>query len=189
MPFYNLSLVDRLMPSGRTHDRITLWTLPLVAGLVQVMVQRSTLTLMICGGFLFGGLMMGPDLDTHSIHYKRWGIFRWIWLPYRHSMRHRSSWFHGPIMGTTVRVLYLILWLGLVSLIGVATVNELTQIGWSWSQLGQFWLRQFYRYHLEMLALFAGLELGAFSHYTADWLVSGYKRRKSKRAKRRKKSN
>jgi uncharacterized metal-binding protein len=185
----NLSLGDRLMPSGRTHDRITLWTLPLVAGLVQVVAQRSTLTLMICGGFLFGGLMMGPDLDTHSIHYKRWGIFRWIWLPYRQSMRHRSPWSHGPIMGTTVRVLYLMLWLGLVSLVSVAAVNEMVQIGWSWNQLGQFWLRQFYRYRQEMLALFVGLELGAFSHYTADWLVSGYKKRKGKRAKRKKKGS
>jgi uncharacterized metal-binding protein len=185
----NLSLGDRLMPSGRTHDRITLWTLPLVAGLVQVVSQRSTLTLMICCGFLFGGLMMGPDLDTHSIHYKRWGIFRWIWLPYRQSMRHRSPWSHGPIMGTTVRVLYLMLWLGLVSLVSVAAVNEMVQIGWSWNQLGQFWLRQFYRYRQEMLALFVGLELGAFSHYTADWLVSGHKKRKGKRAKRKKKGS
>ncbi|PSB16669.1 metal-binding protein [filamentous cyanobacterium CCP2] len=169
------------MPSGRTHDRITLWTLPLVAVCVQVAAQRSTVTLMICGGFLFGGLMLGPDLDTHSIHYKRWGVLRWMWLTYRHSMRHRSPWSHGPIMGTTVRVFYLLLWLGIFSLVGVAVINEIGQIGWGWDELGQFWAEQFYRYRRELFALFIGLELGAFSHYTADWLVSGYKRSKRKK--------
>jgi uncharacterized metal-binding protein len=103
------------MPSGRTHDRITLWSLPLVASCTYLITRHSTPTLMICAGFLFGGLMLGPDLDIHSIHYKRWGWFRWIWLPYRGSM--------------------------------------------------------------------VGLELGAFSHYSADWLVSSHKRRKKRRKK------
>jgi uncharacterized metal-binding protein len=176
------------MPSGRTHDRITLWTLPLVAGLAQVITQRSNLTLMVCGGFLFGGLMLGPDLDTHSIHYKRWGFLRWMWLPYRHSMRHRSPWSHGPLMGTTVRVMYLLVWLWLFSLVSVATANEVGQFGWGWDAIAQFWMQQFYRHRQEMFALFVGLEIGAFSHYTADWMVSGYKRKNRKGKKSGRKS-
>lgn len=178
------------MPSGRTHDRITLWTLPLVAGIAQIALQRSALTLMVCAGFLFGGLMLGPDLDTHSIHYKRWGLLRWMWLPYRYSIRHRSPWSHGPLMGTTIRVLYLMAWLSGFSLVSIATLNELVQLGWAWDGIAQFWMRQIYQHRREMLALFIGLELGAFSHYTADWMVSGSKRkRKSKKVKLQKRNS
>lgn len=164
------------MPSGRTHDRITLWTLPLVAGLALFLTQQALFTLFVCAGFLFGGLMLGPDLDTHSIHYKRWGWLRWIWLPYRSSMRHRSPWSHSPMIGTTVRVIYLMVWVGVFSLVGVAAVNEIGQFGLSWTGVGQFWSMLLHRFQVEAIALFTGLELGAFSHYTADWLVSGCKR-------------
>jgi uncharacterized metal-binding protein len=37
------------------------------------------------------------------------------------------------------------------------------------------------RYLTEAIAPCIGLELGAFSHYTADWLVSSHKRRKKKK--------
>lgn len=168
------------MPTGRTHDRITLWTLPLLAGLALFLTRQGQLTLFICAGFLLGGLMLGPDLDTHSIHYKRWGWLRWIWLPYRGIIRHRSPWSHSPILGTTVRVVYLTIWMGLFSLVGVATVNEMGQFGLSWTDIGQFWGVLLQLFQPELTALFIGLELGAFSHYTADWLVSGYKRGRSR---------
>jgi uncharacterized metal-binding protein len=171
------------MPSGRTHDRITLWTLPLVAGLSLVLTQQGIMTLLICAGFLLGGLMLGPDLDTHSIHYKRWGWFRWIWLPYRSSMRHRSLWSHSPLLGTTVRVIYLMTWMGMFSLVGVAAVNEIGQFGLSWMGIGQFWGFLLQRFRYEAILLFIGLELGAFSHYTADWIVSHSKRGRSPRRK------
>lgn len=168
------------MPSGRTHDRITLWTLPFVAVLALFLTQQGRFTLFICAGFLLGGLLLGPDLDTHSIHYKRWGWLRWIWLPYRGSMRHRSPWSHSPLIGTTVRVIYLMIWLGVFSLVSVATVNEIGQFGLSWVGIGQFWGGLLQRFRQDAVALFIGLELGAFSHYTADWLVSSYKRGRSR---------
>ncbi|MBW4516011.1 MAG: metal-binding protein [Timaviella obliquedivisa GSE-PSE-MK23-08B] len=169
------------MPSGQTHDRITLWTLPMVAGLTLAVTRNSLPTLMICAGYLFGGLMLGPDLDLHSIHYKRWGWFRWIWLPYRGSMKHRSPYSHAPIMGTTLRVIYLLAWLGLAGFLGIALSNELFQIGWTWAAIGQGIGQFLQRYLAEAIALCIGLELGAFSHYTADWLVSSHKRRKKKK--------
>lgn len=168
------------MPSGRTHDRITLWTLPLIAGLSWGLTRQSGMTLWICAGFLLGGLMLGPDLDTVSLPYKRWGWLRWIWLPYRNNLRHRSPWSHSPIVGTTVRVVYLMLWLSLLSWVGVAAINEVAQMGLSWEEVGGFWGRLLRQYYRESIALFVGLELGAFSHYTADSLVSTYKRVRSK---------
>lgn len=83
-------------------------------------------------------------------------------------------------MGTTVRIVYLLAWLSLFSLVGVATVNEIWQLGWSWEDIGRFWGQRFYQYKSEAIALGIGLEMGAFSHYTADWLLSTYKRAKTK---------
>lgn len=168
------------MPSGRTHDRITLWLLPAVASCTYLVTQHSTPTLLICAGFLFGGLMLGPDLDIHSVHYKRWGWMRWMWLPYRGSMKHRSPWSHAPITGTTVRVLYLLAWLGILGFASVAIANELWQIGWTWDEIGRVLGQSLWHYRKEAIAFVMGLELGAFSHYTADWFVSSQKRRKKK---------
>lgn len=164
------------MPSGRTHDRITLWTLPVLAVLTLAIARNSTITLIICAGFLFGGLMFGPDLDVMSVHYKRWGWLRWIWIPYRGSMRHRSIWSHGPIIGTTVRVLYLSIWLTVLGLLGLALVNEVLRTGWTLNGVGQSFQQSFQRYTLEWLLFCLGLELGALSHYAADWGVSTQKR-------------
>lgn len=178
------------MPSGKTHDRITLWSLPVVAGLTLaatqhlVAPQQGMATLMICAGFLFGGLMLGPDLDIHSVQYKRWGWLRWIWLPYRGSMKHRSPWSHAPITGTTVRVIYLLAWLGFAGFAGLALANELWQLGWTWEDIGSVIWRSLWQHRVEAIAFVVGLELGAFSHYTADWLVSSHKRSKGKAKKK-----
>lgn len=168
------------MPSGRTHDRITLCTLPMTAIAALVVSRSSTLTLIVCAGFLFGGLMLGPDLDTHSVHYKRWGWIRWIWLPYRGSVRHRSPLSHAPVTGTVVRVVYLLVWVGLVSFASVTIANEMWQLGLTWQDIMALLQGGLYRYRAEWIALLIGLELGALSHYTADWTVSSYKRVKAK---------
>jgi uncharacterized metal-binding protein len=175
------------MPSGKTHDRITLWGLPFVGGLTYGLSRSSEITLLVSGGFLFSGLMFGPDLDIHSQQYRRWGALRWIWLPYRRSMRHRSYLSHGPVIGTIFRLIYLMGWLlalGVVVFwVGVgisyglgkledwmvqteqAVVVGQTAVGGNLSQYAGNWL-----------ALVLGLELGAMSHSLSDWLGSTYGR-------------
>jgi uncharacterized metal-binding protein len=180
------------MSSGRTHDRITLWTLPLIALAAFHITLDGWLTALICLGFVLGGLMFGPDLDIHSVQYKRWGCLRWIWLPYRGSMRHRSRWSHGPLLGTVVRVLYFSCWLALMAIVAVDVLNSLEKTALTWGDLSRgvgFSIRTYWPY---WLALLIGLELGACSHYTADWLTSQNKSTKRKRTKTRyqkKKSN
>jgi uncharacterized metal-binding protein len=175
------------MPSGQTHDRITLWSLPLVAGLTFDRTQSGSLTLLVSGGYLFSGLMFGPDLDIHSRQYRRWGILRWIWLPYRRSMRHRSVLSHGLIIGTVVRLLYLLLWLGLLSmllLLAGAIASQMLGRLEHWDRfiqgISEAWisgLKRSLQHHLtEWLALGIGLELGALSHSLSDWAGSRYKR-------------
>ncbi|MEO0405755.1 MAG: metal-binding protein [Cyanobacteria bacterium P01_A01_bin.135] len=163
------------MPSGRTHDRITLWSLPVVVFVSLLLTGSSALTLSVLGGFLFGGLMLGPDLDTRSIHFRRWGWLRWIWVPYRNSIAHRSPLSHGPIIGTTLRVLYVLVLLGLAIAVGMALINELLNLTWTWGQLRGTLELGVVRYGRFLAAAAVGLELGALSHYTVDWGLSSYK--------------
>lgn len=168
------------MSSGRTHDRITLWTLPLVMLLALRVTLDGWLTAIVCLGFLLGGWMFGPDLDIHSVQYKRWGWLRWIWLPYRGRIRHRSRWSHGPLIGTMVRVLYFSVWLALGGLVVVDLLNNLERTALTWNDLveGIGWGIQ--AHWPIWVALLVGLELGALSHYGADWLSSAVKRGKKK---------
>ena len=181
------------MPSGRTHDSITLWGLPLIAGLTFAQTQSSSLTLCLSGGYLFSGLMFGPDLDVYSHHYKRWGWLRWIWLPYRRSMRHRSFWSHGPIAGTVVRVVYLLIWVGIFGVSG-GLLGAIAYQFWGftsdWSALAHQWFlnsllvleQSSQGYVTEAIAIAIGLELGALSHSSSDWLTSTARRAFKRRA-------
>lgn len=168
------------MPSGQTHDRITLWSLPVVTGLTAVLTRSGNLTLLVSGGFLFSGLLLSPDLDLNSRPFKRWGWFRWIWIPYQKSMHHRSVLSHGPIIGTTLRVLYLASWILLLGAIVFAIAQAFRDISLSWQQFAQNAVRSLIDYRAEGIALFVGLELGAMSHSVSDWVSSTYKRSKKK---------
>ncbi|TFI54564.1 metal-binding protein [Mastigocladus laminosus UU774] len=164
------------MPSGQTHDRITLWALPLVAGATFVQTKSGNLTLLVAGGFMFGGLMFGPDLDIYSRQYQRWGWLRWIWIPYQKSLRHRSFLSHGPIIGTTLRVIYLSGVVGILVILGTVFAQMVGNGDWSRQILSEIVGRSLSNYSLELLALFLGLELGAMSHSLSDWGGSAYKR-------------
>ena len=169
------------MPSGITHDRITLWTLPWITLVTYILTRHGEVTLIMAGGFLFSGLMFGPDLDIYSLHYKRWGIFRCIWRPYRKIFRHRSIFSHGPIVGTLVRVLYLLSIFAFWAILLVAIAQLLWGFEWNWQR---FVLQQLYlmrtKYFAETMALFLGLESGAMSHYLSDLIATNYKRQQKR---------
>jgi uncharacterized metal-binding protein len=155
---------------------VTLWSLPLIAGGTLYATARADLAFWVSGGFLVSGLIFGPDLDLYSFHYKRWGIFRWLWRPYQQAIKHRSIWSHGPIVGTVGRIFYLGLWVGLAGLFYLG----ISQLAGAKTYTGQQ-LIEIVRHSIEAnspvyLALFCGLELGAMSHYSSDWLVSIFKR-------------
>jgi uncharacterized metal-binding protein len=136
--------------------------------------------------------MLSPDLDLPSRPFKRWGWLRWIWIPYQKVTRHRSIFSHGPIVGTTLRVIYLGSWIVLLGMLGLIVVQLLRNFTWSWEQFIRDVAPQLLQrtehllimYRAEWVALFVGLELGAMSHAVSDWLNSAYKR--SKRKSRRK---
>lgn len=163
------------MPSGRTHDRITLWSLPLVAGMTFTLTESDNLTLIVCGAFLFSGLMFGPDLDLHSRPYRRWGLVRWIWIPYQKMVRHRSVFSHGPVIGTALRVLYLCIWVGIPGVFVLEIAQLVWGLEWSWQSLAQSATLLLTHYANGWIALYLGLELGAMLHSLSDWGSSVYK--------------
>ena len=173
------------MPSGVTHDRITLWILPWVAGIAYGLTRSGELSLILAGGVLFSGMMFGPDLDINSIQYKRWGIFKPIWLLYRKFMPHRSILSHGPIIGTCIRLLYLFSIVAVISILAVAIAQLIWGFDWNW----QDFVREKFtllrnQYLREVVVFLIGLEVGAMSHSFSDWFNSKRKLRlKNKLAK------
>jgi uncharacterized metal-binding protein len=165
------------MPSGRTHDRITLISLPLLVGGSLLINRNAEYTLIAAGAFLFSGMMFGPDLDIYSVQYQRWGILRWLWLPYRKLLSHRSFFSHGFIVGTLIRVFYLSIFLIVVAIVLVALAQAIWGFPWNWRDFSLNAWKMLQKERLEwMIAFFIGLELGAMSHYLSDWLNSAYKR-------------
>lgn len=167
---------SQIMPSGRTHDRITLWSLPVIVGLTTLSTRNATVTLLVAGGYLFSGLMFGPDLDIYSVQFKRWGWLRGLWIPYQRSMRHRSRFSHGFLLGTILRLCYVLGMIGLGSCLLILLGQAFFNLHWDWGEraiaLGS-WLGN---HRIGLIALFVGLELGAMSHAIADWTGSRYKR-------------
>ncbi|MBE9204506.1 metal-binding protein [Synechocystis salina LEGE 06099] len=167
------------MPAGKIHDRITLGAIPAVIAIAFISTGSVRLTLLMAIAFGFSGLMFGPDLDIHSCQYKRWGWLRWIWLPYRRFIPHRSPLSHGFLIGTILRLLYLGGWL-LLGALGMGIVLVLSQKlnldgpeSIDWSILGQ-WLQN---HRWELLTTFVGLEAGAMAHSVSDWGGSWLKKK------------
>jgi uncharacterized metal-binding protein len=166
------------MPSGRTHDLITLALAP--AGFVGALVYwgRPLVALLATAAMIFAGLMFGPDLDLDSKQYRRWGPLRFIWFPYMVAFSHRSRLSHGLVLGTIFRVLYFIAVLALLLTLGLYLRQRyLYGVQTTWGAefrqvslgLGEFWNRTDKQY---LWAAFAGLWLGAAAHTISDLIWS-----------------
>jgi uncharacterized metal-binding protein len=162
------------MPSGKTHDAVTfLLTAPVWAAAWEITGSLPLATL-VTFAFVFGGLMFGPDLDTMSKQFTRWGIFKNLWYPYQAFFKHRSRWSHGLIFGTFLRVVYFIGVLTLLSFLATFLVSiylggdipQLFEFTKSWQQIGEFVRSNFGEYTFYWM--FAGLWIGAASHTLTD---------------------
>ncbi len=162
------------MPSGKTHDVITLILAAPAFAITYAATKDLASSIVVASAFIFGGLMFGPDLDTVSRQYSRWLIFRFIWFPYRRFFKHRSRFSHGLIFGALGRVIY---FMGAATLIvfllayvyGIYSDGELhsfLDIASVWQPIGEFMRANLGKYFLP--AVFAGLWLGAASHTFTD---------------------
>jgi len=165
------------VPSGRTHDGLT-WgaVFPLSFGIAWY-GDGWVSALLFGAGFLFGGLMFGPDLDLPSVQVRRWGPLGVMWKPYQRMFRHRSRWTHGMVVGPLIRILYLGVW---VAGLGIGLAAIAAALGATvprWERVA------------EQLALgLAGMDPagvwyallgiwgGSALHTAADGIVSGWKR-------------
>lgn len=162
------------MPSGKTHDAITFILAAPTFLLAWGLTGNLALSLLATVAMLFGGLMFGPDLDIQSRQYTRWGVFRFLWLPYKMMFRHRSRWSHGIIFGTLIRVVY---FAGVLALIAIGAVYlRAALMGGavpSFEELAQAWraievnVRHSVGQHA-LWAVLAGLWWGAASHTLTD---------------------
>ena len=162
------------MPSGRTHDAITLFLAAPAFGAGYVTTRQAWLAAIMTVAFVFGGLMFGPDLDTVSKQYGRWWVFKGLWFPYRTFFKHRSRWSHGLIFGTLVRVIYFtgIIALGgfiatyVIEFISGVRIAGVVDFIAAWRHLGDAF--RGYIGETAALAVFIGLWLGAASHSFTD---------------------
>ena len=164
------------MASGRAHDRATLIAGAPI-GMAAAVLWGADAGFIAAAGCLIGGLWLSPDLDTHSNALRRWGPLRGLWWPYRHLIPHRSLWSHGPLIGTALRLLWLLSWWVVVSLlIGWPTNAGLpTLVSWLNQQPQQ------------AIALGIGLEASAWLHLILDgdpWPVEWSPRRLGQRRRR-----
>jgi uncharacterized metal-binding protein len=169
------------MPSGKTHDLVTMVLAAPTFAAAWGLTGSLTLSVAATAAMLFGGLMFGPDLDIQSRQYTRWGVFRFLWLPYKAAFRHRSRWSHGIVFGTLIRVVYFAAVLTLILWACVYARAFFTAGGGvpGWREVAQVWRA------VEgvaasrgvgprvLLAILAGLWWGAASHTLADvaWTV------------------
>ena len=142
------------MASGKNHDRATYFLTPVV-GIIGGSYSLE-LGLIAASSHLLGGLYLSPDLDLKSLPWKRWGILRFIWLPYQKSIPHRHWLSHAPVIGSAVRLLYLGLWLSplVIALGGYLPALQLDK---------DFWL--------VVAAALVGIELSALNHLLLDGLL------------------
>jgi uncharacterized metal-binding protein len=107
------------MARGKTHALATV-TAAGVSGLVLVIlagVPISQAAALMAG--CFAGLLITPDLDVeqrvHAAGLVRragggvlGGLWRLFWWPYARLIPHRHPLSHGPVIGTLVRLVYML---------------------------------------------------------------------------------
>ena len=138
------------MPDGRTHDKITSITTPVVGIVSYIVTKDIKTTAILMSTYLFASLMFNGDLDIPSKPFNRWWLFKMIWIPYQIMFNHRSIFTHGLIIGTVVRILYL----GIIPFIILFLKGNLDIL---------------LNINLQLLFLiFIGLELGSAIHTISD---------------------
>ncbi len=141
------------MASGKNHDRAILFASPLVlvVGCYQFGVELG----IIAGASHFlGGYWLSPDLDIKSRPFLRWGILRFMWLPYQRLIPHRSPLSHAPVLGSVIRLLYLAAWVSPLWLLFPDLRQMQWAIGWE-----------------EAISFLVGVELSALNHLLLDGLL------------------
>jgi len=163
------------VPKGVVHDRIALLlslpTLCISNYILKDFGLAATLTL----SSLLSAFMLSPDLDTKSFSYYRWNVFRFIWLPYRKLIPHRSRFSHSFLLAPILKILYLFL----IFLLVLAIITLLLNIfGFSLSffALKLAILNNLKSYLPYIYVILIGLLWANAQHNFADIVLSRFKK-------------
>lgn len=138
------------MPNGKTHDKITSITTPLIGVFSYIVTKDVKTTAILMSTYLFASLMFNGDLDMPSRPFNRWWLFKIIWIPYQIIFNHRSIFTHGLVIGTIIRILYL----GIIPFIILFLKGNLDIL---------------LNINLQIIfSIFIGLELGSAIHTISD---------------------
>ena len=159
------------LATGRRHDQ-SIWILSLPLGITVGLLLGIKAALIATASCWAGGLLLSPDLDTHSNALRRWGVLGFLWWPYRLLIPHRSLWSHGPLLGTSARLAVLLTWCLIVTMAvpALSPAMLLTTLQQLVCQHPQ-----------EFIALLLGLEGSAWIHLILDgdpWPQEWSKKRK-----------
>jgi len=163
------------MPPARVHDRITLVSAGLLTPLVLALPAENRLLSwsIFTAAHLLSGLLCPCDLAARATEYHRWGILRWLWLPYTHLVYHRSWLSHGLVIGPLLRLLYFGLIVEALALAGTHLLGFGLEGLARWHAFWGNLVRDHPRYVLDFLA---GFTTGGAVHTIPDWLTTGVKR-------------
>ena len=138
------------MPSGKTHDTISIIFLPILLATLYFIGLEILPLILITVSYLFSSFMFNGDLDLPSKPYYRWSILRFIWKPYQSTFSHRSIYTHGIIIGTIIRLIYL----GFIPFMIMFLIDS----------------DMSYLFNIKLFYIFLGLEIGAALHTISDYL-------------------
>lgn len=141
------------MPSGRTHALATTLTAAIVSPTLVILAAQPINSALAFASGCMAGILLTPDLDvdhrtqSYSVIRRSFGWFiaeawYWFWLPYARLLPHRSPWSHTPIIGTLLRLAYLlfipmILWGALQMAFNLPQLPELSWHPlWGWAITG-----------------------------------------------------
>jgi len=146
------------MPSYQIHDKINIALLVLILpALIYLNVGYITVAVFTLS-FVFATYFLSPDLDIDSRVFRRWGLLRFLWCPYKDLFHHRKI-SHNVILGPVSLISYLS---ALIILVLFVVDAEMMVCD------------------MRMLIIIAGMVCAIEAHIVTD-LVSGIKKKKSKK--------
>lgn len=160
------------MASGKVHDLLAISSTIGSSYLLWYYEITNDLNciLIFALASIFGGLMFGPDLDTKSIEYKRWGPLKFIWLPYQaFGHRSRKTQSHDALFGPLVRIIYFFFAM-LCLAIFIAGLFSIFDYKLSLSFLVSFLVFILKLPTAYQISFLVGLWFGNIIHYITDWI-------------------
>ncbi len=182
------------MSSGQKHSGITLGLSGGIAAGAISSYFLSTADISVMAFCCLIGIFISPDADVDagyiSFKYIRntFGkvigkLWWWLWTPYRVSIKHRSFWSHTPIIGTFIRLLYLVFPAiiillpikdqrpNIAKLIPQSLLAQIIAIPFVLLAIGFYFLAINYpeiQWNSLLLSGFIGISIADFGHYLAD---------------------